>query len=197
MDRPNIIYLHSHDTGRYIQPYGHAIPTPNLQRLAEEGVLFRQAFCANPTCSASRAALLTGQYPHTCGQIGLVNRGCVMDDLSTHVLHTLRPAGYRSTLIGMQHVSSGPEGPARIGYDQIVPVDTASVRHVSPAAAAFLRNAPDQPFFLSVGFSETHRVFRDPEPADDPRYCRPPLPLPDTPATRDCTSGRSRSIKAT
>ncbi|MFA6293770.1 MAG: hypothetical protein WC637_18425 [Victivallales bacterium] len=36
MNRPNILYIHSHDTGRYIQPYGHAIATPCLQRLAEE-----------------------------------------------------------------------------------------------------------------------------------------------------------------
>ena len=42
MEQPNVLYLHSHDTGRYIRPYGHNIPTPNLQRLAEEGVLFRQ-----------------------------------------------------------------------------------------------------------------------------------------------------------
>jgi arylsulfatase A-like enzyme len=58
---PNILYLHSHDTGRYVQPYGHAIPTPNIQRLADQGVQFRKAFCAAPTCSASRACLLTGQ----------------------------------------------------------------------------------------------------------------------------------------
>jgi len=60
MPRPNILYLHSHDTGQYIQPYGHPVPTPNLQRFAEQGVTFRNAFCANPTCSASRAALVTG-----------------------------------------------------------------------------------------------------------------------------------------
>ena len=38
MNLPNIIYIHSHDTGRYVEPYGHAIPTPNLQKLAEEGI---------------------------------------------------------------------------------------------------------------------------------------------------------------
>ena len=70
MSHPNILYIHSHDTGRYIQPFGHAMPTPNFQRLAEQGVLFRQAFCANPTCSPSRAALLTGQWPHSCGNAG-------------------------------------------------------------------------------------------------------------------------------
>ena len=71
----NILYLHSHDTGRYVQPYGHPVPTPHIQVLAEEGVLFRQAFNASPTCTPSRAAMLTGQYPHSCGMFGLTHRG--------------------------------------------------------------------------------------------------------------------------
>jgi arylsulfatase A-like enzyme len=66
----NIIYIHSHDTGRFIEPYGAAVPTPNLQQFADESVLFRQAFCANPTCSPSRTSLLSGQYPHVCGMLG-------------------------------------------------------------------------------------------------------------------------------
>ena len=70
--RMNIVYIHSHDTGRYVQPYGFSVPTPKIQRLAEEGVVFRQAFSVAPTCSPSRAALLTGQVPHSCGQFGLV-----------------------------------------------------------------------------------------------------------------------------
>ena len=74
MTRPNILYIHSHDTGRCIQPYGHAVPTPNLQELAEQGVLFRQAFSMAPTCSPSRAALLTGQCPHSAGMLGLAGR---------------------------------------------------------------------------------------------------------------------------
>ena len=57
-ERTNIICQHSHDTGRYIQPYGYAVEPPNLQRFAEQGVLFRNAFCVGPTCSPSRAALL-------------------------------------------------------------------------------------------------------------------------------------------
>ena len=57
---PNILYIHSHDTGRYVQPYGYQVPTPNIQLLADQGVLFREAFCAAPTCSGSRASLLTG-----------------------------------------------------------------------------------------------------------------------------------------
>jgi len=39
--RPNILYIHSHDTGRFVQPYGFQVPTPNIQLLADQGVLFR------------------------------------------------------------------------------------------------------------------------------------------------------------
>ena len=42
----NVVFLHSHNTGTFVQPYGHAVPTPNLQRLAEQGVTFRKAFAA-------------------------------------------------------------------------------------------------------------------------------------------------------
>src|SRR2546426_6825261 len=58
--QPNILYIHSDGTGRYLEPYGYAIPSPNLQRLASEGVLFRQLYTEAPTCSPSRAALFTG-----------------------------------------------------------------------------------------------------------------------------------------
>ena len=92
--RPNILYIHSHDTGRYVQPYGHAIPTPHIQRLAEEGVLFRKAFCAAPTCSPSRASLLTGQHAHNSGMLGLAHRGFKLNDYKQHWLYTLRGLGY-------------------------------------------------------------------------------------------------------
>ena len=181
MNRPNILYIHSHDTARYVQPYGYAVPTPNIQRFAEQGVLFRQNFCVAPTCSPSRAGLLTGQCAHSSGMIGLAHRGFVLQDYNQHIVHTLRRAGYRSTLIGVQHVA----GDARaIGYDEVVDVQSRRAEHVAPAAVSFLRHTPEQPFFLSVGFSETHREFPTPGPDQDTRYCRPPHPLPDTPETR-------------
>lgn len=170
--RPNILYIHSHDTGRYIQPYGHAVPTPALQRFAEEGVLFRQNFCANPTCSPSRAALLTGCYPHENGMTGLTHRGWKLNDYRQHLLHALRSAGYISALAGVQHIATKREV---IGYDQDLGKDGCA------GAIAFLENAPRQPFFLDVGFDETHREF---PAAEDSRYCLPPAPLPDTPETR-------------
>ncbi|HIE29340.1 TPA: sulfatase, partial [Candidatus Poribacteria bacterium] len=178
MNHPNILYIHSHDTGRYVQPYGHAIPTPNIQRLAEQGVLFRQAFCAGPTCSPSRASLLTGQCAHSSGVIGLAHRGFSLKDYKQHILHTLRKVGYHSALSGVQHIARNAE---IIGYDQVL---TAQGGKAASTAVDFLSDAPPQPFFLSVGFGVTHRKFPEPGPAEDARYCLPPAPLPDTPETR-------------
>src|SRR5690606_25386251 len=106
LDRPNIVYFHSHDTGRYIRPYGHALDTPNYQRLAEEGLLFRQAYPSAPTCSPSRAGLLTGQTPHAAGMLGLAHRGFRLNDPTRHLATTLRDAGYSTTLAGVQHVTT-------------------------------------------------------------------------------------------
>ena len=193
MSRPNIVYLHSHDTGRYVEPYGYGIRTPNLQRLAEQGMLFRQAHNAAPTCSPSRAALLTGMCPHSAGQLGLVNRGFDLPDPRHHLVHTLRAAGYHTTLAGVQHVRWDPR---TIGYHQILETGGRKAREVAPAAAEFLAAAPPQPFFLTVGFSETHRVFPAPAPADDARYLRPPAPIPDTPETRADMAAYQASVTA-
>lgn len=181
MKRPNILYIHSHDTGRYVQPYGHAVSTPNIQRLAEDGVLFRQAFCANPTCSPSRASLLTGKWAHSCGMLGLVNRGFSMSDYSQHIVHTLRDGSdYHSVLGGLQHVAPDL---AQIGYDRILEGERSPEKIVS-RTVDFLKDAPSQPFFLDVGFFVTHREFPEPGPDEDPRYCLPPAPIPDTPENR-------------
>lgn len=182
MNRPNIIYIHSHDTGRCIQPYGYAINTPNLQKLAEEGVLFRQNFCVNPTCSPSRAALLTGSYPHENGMTGLAHRGFSLNDYQQHIIHTLHREGYESVLAGTQHVATAEDNKEAwqvIGYDKCL--QGAQYEQ----AVAFLGSSPKKPFFLSVGFFETHREFPAIEDVtDDPRYCLPPAPLPDTTETR-------------
>jgi N-sulfoglucosamine sulfohydrolase len=178
---PNILYLHSHDTGRYIQPYGMPVLTPNMQLLADQGLLFRQAFSAAPTCSASRASLLTGRWPHANGMNGLAHRGWQLADVGQHIVHTLRTAGYWSALVGEQHVS---EDPADLGYDQVVEIDTHHVDEVAPATVELLRTMPRRPFFLSVGFFETHREFFEPTSVRDALYSRPPENLPDTPETR-------------
>ncbi len=179
--RPNILYIHSHDTGRYVQPYGHAILTPHIQRLAQEGVLFRKAFCAAPTCSPSRASLLTGQHPHSNGMLGLAHRGFALNDYSQHIVHTLRQkAGYHTILIGEEHTAKDLTTTV---YDTIVRVKDFHAENIAPTAVSFLRDGPQQPFFLSVGFSETHRPFPEVD-AEEAKYTLPPAPLPDTPEIR-------------
>ena len=142
-DHPNILYIHSHDTGRYVQPYGHAIPTPNIQRLAEQGVLFRKAFCVAPTCSPSRAGLLTGQYAHCTGMLGLAHRGFSLNDYNQHIIHTLRKAGYYSVLIGEEHLSKDPKAS---GYDLVSRVEGSQADIIAPAAIELLNHDLLSPF---------------------------------------------------
>lgn len=173
--RPNIVYIHSHDSGRYLSPYGQSVPTPNLQRLAQEGILFRKAFSAAPTCSPSRAALLTGLYPHSSGMLGLAHRGFSLNDYQQHIVHTLKPAGYTSVLAGLQHVAKVPE---TIGYDKILPHKDVSAVHVAPAAVEFLDSRPTSPFFLDIGFFETHREYPEATAEDKANYSPLPRPIP-------------------
>jgi N-sulfoglucosamine sulfohydrolase len=179
--KPNIVYIHSHDTGRYVQPYGHPVPTPNIQRLADQGLLFRQAFCAAPTCSGSRACLLTGQWAHSNGMIGLAHRGFELDDYGHHLVRTLRDAGYWTGLIGEQHLSRDP---GVLGYDHVVDIDNHHVDAVAPAALRLIAERPSEPFFLSIGFFETHREYFEPTSVRDSLYSLPPANLPDTAETR-------------
>lgn len=181
--RPNIVYIHAHDTGRYIQPYGFPVSTPRLQGLAEQGTVFRQAFSAAPTCSPSRAALLTGETPHQAGMLGLAHRGFHLNHPDRHLASFLRDHGYETILTGMQHVEDGDQ--STVGYTQDLRPSRFYVADVAPIAVDTIRQQADAgtPFFLDVGFEQTHRPF--PEPAHDPRWVRPPVPLPDTAETRE------------
>jgi N-sulfoglucosamine sulfohydrolase len=178
---PNILYLNSHDTGRYVQPYGASVPTPNVQWLADQGVMFRNAFCAAPSCSGSRAALLTGSYCHNNGMTGLAHRGFTLTDHGQHIVRTLRDAGYHSELIGEQHVSASP---GELGYDVVHDIPDTLVSSVAPAAIGALGGGIPEPFFMSVGFFETHRSFFAPSSVRDRVYSLPPPFLPDTPEIR-------------
>lgn len=189
---PNILYLHSHDTGRYLEPYGFGIPAPNLNKLASEGVLFRQVFAAAPTCSPSRAALLTGQSAHASGMTGLAHRGFRLNDYKQHILYPLRSGGYRSILAGVQHVATDR---AAIGYDDVFRPRSDRAADVVPGVVRFLRSRPKGPFFLDCGFHETHRQFHQPGPAEDPRICQPAAIHPDTPATRQDMAAFHASVR--
>ncbi len=188
--RPNIIYLHSHDTGRYIEPYGHHISTPHLQRFADEGMLFRQAFSASPTCSPSRASLLTGMTPGCNGMWGLANEGSVLNDYSQTLIQMLKRVGYTTALSGVQHIVDGdPQVCAGIiGYDTPLKVRTVRAEHVADAAIGYLNYPPAYPFFLDVGFVETHILSQGTSrfgyAYGDTSSAEIPATLHDTPETR-------------
>lgn len=189
----NILYVHTHDTGRMIQPYDPAIPTPTLQRLAQDGTLFRHAYCCGPTCSPSRAALLTGQPPHANGMYGLAHRGFSLKDYSHHLANYLKQFGYETVLFGMQHECKDPNG---IGYDRVF-VDprreaedlTAWDISNGDAAIAYLKEPHEKPFFMSYGLAHTHRPFLEIDGSVNPDYLRVPPCLPDNARTREDFAG--------
>ena len=194
----NVVYLHSHDTGRWVQPYGHAIPTPQIQQLAEEGVLFRQAFAAGPTCSPSRAALFTGRHPHRVGAFGLAHLGWPLPDDTFTLLDLFAAADMHRVLAGFQHlVPWADDDWERLGYDAALSVRNASADARTDAACRYLASVGDRPFFLDLGFIETHRRGEFEHdghriawhhdghtPRGDARYVLPPPPLPDLPEVR-------------
>ena len=182
----NIVYMHSHDTGRCIEPYGYPVRTPRLAAFAERAVVFRNAFCAAPTCSPSRAALLTGATPHVNGMLGLTHRGFALSDYSQHIVSTLKKAGYHTALSGVQHVASSWE---QIGYHEYLGGPSAAETN----AEDFLRRPPTAPFFLSVGFFETHRQFPALDSAAEADGARAPAPLPDVEQTRTDAARYARS----
>jgi N-sulfoglucosamine sulfohydrolase len=155
----NIVYIHSHDTGRYISPYGHAIPTPNLLAFAEQSVLFRQAYTTAPTCSPSRAGLLTGTYPHTNGMLGLAHRGFGLNDYSKHLSNYLSSHGYETALSGVQHEVDGGRLEL-LGYDHTFKAKGKTADQENAAhAAEFIKGKHDKPFFLSFGMFHTHKEY--------------------------------------
>lgn len=152
----NILYLHSHDVGRLVQPYGYPVETSNLLSLSRDAVMFDNMFSCAPTCSPSRAALLSGQYPHSYGQLGLAHRGFSPPSHKHHLANYLAASAYHTVLSGVQHEAApGPRAHTQLGYasriDEAESADTA--------AARFLGTNPTRPFFLSCGLSQTHRPF--------------------------------------
>ncbi len=184
----NFVYIHTHDSGRYIQPYDESVHTPSLMNLAREGTMFRNMYCCGPTCSPSRSALLTGQFPHQNGMLGLAHRGFALNDYNKHLCNFLKRNGYETVLCGMQHEASDPGG---IGYDRVY-VDsrreaddlTAWDESNGQAAIGYLRENHERPFFLSYGLAHTHRPFLEIDESVCPDYVKVPSVLPDNRETR-------------
>ncbi len=111
--RPNIIYIMTDDHSfQTLSAYGHPIsmlaPTPNLDRIADDGIIFRNAFVENSISAPSRATLLTGMYSHHHCQTTL--QYGIMDTTRTYFSELLQQSGYQTAVIGKWHLSVEPKG---------------------------------------------------------------------------------------
>lgn len=110
--RWNIVYIMSDDHSyQAISAYGHQLskqaPTPNLDRLAQRGMLFQRAYVENSLSTPSRACLMTGMYSHQSGQRTL---DCPIDENAPFVSEYLQKAGYQTAMIGKWHMLCEPKG---------------------------------------------------------------------------------------
>jgi arylsulfatase A-like enzyme len=115
--RPNIIYIMSDDHDeRAISAYNKTlISTPNIDRIANEGILFNRCFVGNSICSPARATLLTGQHSH---KNGVKNNTTRFDSSGITMPKLLQQTGYQTAIIGKWHLHSYPTG---FDYWKILP----------------------------------------------------------------------------
>ncbi|MDF2725400.1 MAG: putative sulfatase, partial [Paenibacillus sp.] len=151
-NKPNIVFITTHDLGQHLGCYGQTtVSTPNLDRLAAEGVRFSRSFTTSPTCSPSRSALHTGKYSHANGIMGLAGKvhGWSYRPGERHFASRAKEAGYATALVGVQHVALEAEV---LGYDEAYPLSPAG--HMQKQAGDVLRRlcGEGRPFYLEVGF---------------------------------------------
>ncbi len=108
--RPNVLYIMSDDhTSQAIGAYGSRLaslnPTPTIDRLATEGMLFQNVFCANSICTPSRANIMTGQQ---CQRNGVLDLYGVLPPEKQHLSIEMRKAGYATAMIGKWHLKADP-----------------------------------------------------------------------------------------
>lgn len=160
VQQPNILLVTAHDIGRHLGCYGvNEVHTPNLDRLAADGVRFAQAFCTAPQCSPSRSSLFTGRYPHSNGVMGLTHSYFAWDlhDDEQHLAALLGAAGWATAGAGVIHETAHPE---RAGFDRLLCGQIDNAFKLNEVVTTYLREErpQDQPFYLQVGYFEPHRA---------------------------------------
>src|SRR5205809_4978901 len=160
--RPNILFILADDLGYAdVSCYGRRdFTTPNIDRIAAEGVRFMQAYANSAVCTASRVALITGQYqyrlavgleeplPTRRAKVGLPPEHPTLPSI-------LKKAGYQSTLIGKWHLGALPDyGPLQSGYDHFWGFRGCGVDYFTHKATA----APGDPDDLWDGDARIHET---------------------------------------
>ena len=159
-ERPNILLIVSEDNGPELGCYGDRyVKTPVLDGLAKRGVRFEHAYVPQAGCSQSRAALLTGLYPHQNGQIGLATWKFRMYREDTpNLIRQLKKAGYRTGLLGKLHINPENAFPFDMKKISTANFSRKKLMNYAKEAAAFFQ-AAETPFFLSVNYPDAHRPF--------------------------------------
>jgi arylsulfatase A-like enzyme len=192
--RPNILFIMADDHAAHaISAYGSRVnQTPNIDRLAREGMLLRNVFATNSICTPSRATILTGQYSHLNG-VPVFNR---FDSARMTVARLLQQGGYHTGMIGKWHLGSDPVGfdrweilPGQGVYFNPILYDAASEKTytgryvtdlVTDLAIDFLRERPkNKPFFLMLHHKAPHRPW-EPDAAHLAQFAERWIPEPET-----------------
>ena len=175
-DRPNILFVFTddhatHAIGAYDGWLKSVNPTPNIDRLANEGMLFENSFCSNSICGPSRAVILSGKHSH---KNGFMNNGNTFDWNQQIFPKLLQQAGYQTAIYGKSHLKGRPQGfddwavlPGQGLYynpDLIFPdgrrrIDGHCTDVVTDLAVQWLqeKRRDDKPFMLMVQHKAPHR----------------------------------------
>ncbi|HWY75528.1 MAG TPA: sulfatase [Verrucomicrobiae bacterium] len=174
-DPPNIVIIFTDDQGYAdVGKFGaEGFQTPNLDRMASEGAVFRNFHVAQPVCSASRAALLTGCYPNRIGIHGALqpHSKVGLSDNETTLAQMLKQQGYATGMLGKWHLGDSPQFmPMRHGFDEFFglpysvdmwPGHPDLITNFPTKLAAFKREYPNLPIY------EGESIFRPEMQIDD------------------------------
>ncbi|MAS94599.1 MAG: sulfatase atsG [Verrucomicrobiales bacterium] len=175
-DKPNIVFINADDlTHSDLSVYGGQAKTPNFDRLAGEGMVFRQCFQAAPMCSPTRHNLYTGIYPV---KTGAYPNHTFAKEGTKSIVHYLQPHGYRVALSGKRHIS--PESVFPFEYSGQKNPDMEAIEKLMAES-----KEADTPFCLFACSNEPHEPWNL---GDATQYPPKEIKLPpyfiDTPATR-------------